>query len=138
MLPRLAVLTGAAFALMTVAVPLPGGTTAHAGGVALLALTFGVGTAFVCVSLVLLLQAALFGDGGLTTLPVNALAMGLLGAATARGAYAMLRRWSGRVAAFVAGLLTIHWFLRLVARGRLHWFGWYCLAAGTVALALLA
>ena len=36
-IPRLAVLTALAFVLMMVAIPLPGGTSVHATGVALLA-----------------------------------------------------------------------------------------------------
>lgn len=43
----------------------------------------------------------------------------------------------GFVAAFLAGLAAIAWMLRLVARGKLHWFGVYCLLAGGAALWLL-
>ena len=41
-LPRLAVLTAATFVLMTVMIPLPGGTSIHLSGAALLALIFGL------------------------------------------------------------------------------------------------
>jgi cobalt/nickel transport system permease protein len=77
--PRLAMLTALAYGLGLVMVPLPGGTSGHALGVALLALIFGVRSAFLAYSLVLLLQSLLFGAGGITALPVNALAMGLVG-----------------------------------------------------------
>ena len=83
--PRLAVLTALVYALSLVMLPLPGGTSVHALGVGLLALLFGIWTAFLAYSLVLALQALLFGAGGLTALPINALAMGLAGAATAVG-----------------------------------------------------
>jgi len=43
----------------------------------------------------------------------------------------------GAATAFVSGILALHWFLRLVARGRLDRFGWYCLVVGTGALAAL-
>jgi undecaprenyl-diphosphatase len=36
--------------------------------------------------------------------------------------------------AFVSGLAAIHALLTLVGRGRLHWFGPYCVAAGIAAL----
>ena len=91
-IPRLAVLTAFCFVAMMVMLPLPGGTSAHATGIALLALLFGVWTAFIAVSVVLLIQALLFGAGGVTALPVNALAMGLVGSAAALFAYRSLWR----------------------------------------------
>lgn len=81
--PRLAMLTALAYGLGLVMVPLPGGTSGHALGVALLALLFGLRLAFLAYSGVLLLQSLLFGAGGITALPVNALAMGLVGGAAA-------------------------------------------------------
>lgn len=81
--PRLAMLTALAYGLGLVMVPVPGGTSGHMLGVALLALIFGVRLAFLAYSLVLLLQALLFGAGGITALGVNALSMGLAGSAAA-------------------------------------------------------
>ena len=92
MLPRLAVFTALAFLLSTVMLPLPGGTSGHAVGVGLLALIFGPWIAFMAYSLVLLLQAVVVGAGGITALPVNALAIGFLGAWTTVALYAALRR----------------------------------------------
>jgi cobalt/nickel transport system permease protein len=82
-IPRLAVLTALAYGLGLVMLPLPGGTSGHALGVAPMALIFGVAPAFLGYSLVLLLQALLFGAGGITALGVNALAMGLAGSLAA-------------------------------------------------------
>jgi cobalt/nickel transport system permease protein len=92
MLPRLAVFTALAFLLSTLMLPLPGGTSGHAVGVGLLALIFGPWIAFMAYSLVLLLQAVVVGAGGITALPVNALAIGFLGAWTTVVLYAALRR----------------------------------------------
>ena len=108
-LPRLAVTTGLAFGLMTLSVPLPGGTSVHAMGIGLLALTFGVWTAFLSMSMVLLLQAVLFGEGGITTLPVNALAMGLAGSAAACLIHGALRPLHRKLAVFAGafgGVMT--------------------------------
>lgn len=106
-LPFLAATTALSFVLMMVALPLPGGTTAHAAGIGLLAVAFGGWMAFLAVSLVLVMQALLFGDGGITALPINALAMGLVGAFAARAAWRLLgRRWE-TVALFLAGWLSI-------------------------------
>jgi cobalt/nickel transport system permease protein len=99
--PRLAVATAAAFALMMVTVPLPGGTTVHVSGVGMVAALFGVWNAFLALSLVYLMQALMFGDGGVTALPVNALAMGLAGSLAAVAVLRVLGRRT--VGLFAAG-----------------------------------
>ena len=80
LLPRIAVFTALAFVLSTLMIPLPGGTSAHALGIGLMALLFGPWTAFLAYTLVLLLQSLVMGAGGITALGVNALAMGFTGA----------------------------------------------------------
>lgn len=99
--PRLAVATAAAFALMMVTVPLPGGTTVHVSGVGMIAALFGVWQAFLALSLVFLMQALMFGDGGVTALPISALAMGLGGSLAAVGMLRLLGR--GTIGLFLAG-----------------------------------
>jgi cobalt/nickel transport system permease protein len=106
-LPRIAVMTAFCFVLMMIMLPLPGGTSAHAAGVGLLAVLFGVWICFLCISMVLLLQALLFGIGGVTSLPINAIAMGLAGGAAAVYSFRLLRRVNQRVGLFVAGWLSI-------------------------------
>jgi cobalt/nickel transport system permease protein len=106
-LPHLATLTALSFVLMMIALPLPGGSTAHASGIALLAAAFGVWTAFLAVSLVLAMQALLFGDGGITALPVNALAMGLAGSLAGYWSWRLLRRFNETLALFAAGWLSV-------------------------------
>lgn len=106
-LPFLAAYTALSFVLMMVALPLPGGTTVHAAGIGLLAVCFGGWMAFLAVSLVLAMQALLFGDGGVTALPINALAMGLAGSFTALTAWKLLGRFNETVALFLAGWLSI-------------------------------
>jgi cobalt/nickel transport system permease protein len=107
LLPRLAVLTALAYALGLVMLPLPGGTSGHAVGIGLLALLFGLRLAFLAYSLVLLLQALLFGAGGITALPVNALAIGLVGSATALGTRRLLAPLQPELAVAVAGALSV-------------------------------
>jgi cobalt/nickel transport system permease protein len=106
LLPRLAVLSALGFVLMSVMLPLPGGTSVHASGIGILAVMFGPWITFAVVSLVLLLQALVFGAGGITVLPVNALAMGLAGAAAACLGYRLLWRVDERAALFAAGWLA--------------------------------
>ena len=106
-LPWLAALTAAAFALSFIALPLPGGTSAHVTGVGLLTVVFGFWQAFMAASLVFVIQALLFGDGGITTLPLNALAMGFAGAMAARGLFLALRRFHISLALFLAGWIGL-------------------------------
>ncbi len=102
-IPRLAVFTALALVLSTLMLPLPGGTSGHAIGVALLALLFGPWIAFMAYTLVLLLQALVIGAGGLTALPVNALAMGWVGAWCAVLLHRLIAPWH-RDAAVLLGV----------------------------------
>lgn len=115
LIPRLAMLTALAYGLGLVMLPLPGGTSGHALGVAMLALLFGVRLAFLAYSGVLLLQALLFGAGGLTALPVNALAIGLAGGATAVATFRLLRRVNETAAVALAAWLAVMVSATLVA-----------------------
>lgn len=136
-LPFLAAYTALSFVLMMVALPLPGGTTVHAAGIGLLAVCFGGWMAFLAVSLVLAMQALLFGDGGVTALPINALAMGLAGSLAAVGVLHVLGRrtiglfaagWIGTVvpAALVALVLGLQPLVAKAADGTPLFFpfGW--------------
>jgi cobalt/nickel transport system permease protein len=105
--PRLAMLTTLVYGLGLIMVPIPGGTSGHMLGVALLAMIFGVRLAFLAYSLVLLLQALLFGAGGITALSVNALALGLLGATTAVTTKTLLTHINASAAVAVATWLSV-------------------------------
>jgi cobalt/nickel transport system permease protein len=101
-LPVMGSLTALAFALQTLRIPVPGGTSTHVVGTALLALLYHPLAAFVCASIVLAVQALFFGAGGVTTLAVNALAMGLAGPGAGWLAFRALRRLGDAPAAFAA------------------------------------
>jgi cobalt/nickel transport system permease protein len=106
-LPAVGALTAVAFVLQTIMIPLPGGTSAHLVGACLLALLRGPLVAFLCESLVLLLQALFFGAGGITVLGVNALAMGLFGPAVAWLVFSALKQRAPRLGAFLAAYLGL-------------------------------
>ena len=101
-LPVMGSLTALAFVVQTIRVPVPGGTSAHLVGVVLLALVVHPLAAFVCEGLVLLVQALFFGAGGVTTLGVNALAMGLVGPGAGWLVFRAARRLGEAPAAFLA------------------------------------
>ena len=105
-LPLVGTLTALAFVIQTIMIPVPGGTSTHLVGVTLLALLHGPLLAFLCESLVLLVQALFLGAGGVTVLGVNALAMGLLGPLAGWLAWRLLRRLSERTALFLAGWIS--------------------------------
>ncbi len=63
------------FLVMMFNVPIPDGTTAHAVGAVLLAVTVGPWVTMISVSVALLIQALLFGDGGVLAFGANAFNM---------------------------------------------------------------
>jgi len=77
--PIMGLLTALFFAAMMMNYPIVGGTTAHLLGGASLGLILGPLAGCISVTIILVLQALLFGDGGLTTLGANVLNMGIIG-----------------------------------------------------------
>ena len=79
-IPLLAVLAAGIFAIMSMNMPIPFGTSGHMVGGALVAIVFMAPEAAVLVfTAVLLIQALFFGDGGITALGANVLNMGIVG-----------------------------------------------------------
>jgi cobalt/nickel transport system permease protein len=72
-------LTALFFAAMMMNYPIIGGTTAHLLGGAAIGLILGPFAGLISVTVILVLQAFLFGDGGLTALGANILNMGVIG-----------------------------------------------------------
>jgi len=77
-LPLISSLAALSFVIMMFNIPVPGGTSGHAIGAAVIAILFNPWIAFVSLSIVLLIQALIFGDGGITTYAINALSMGFI------------------------------------------------------------
>lgn len=112
--PLLAVFSAFSFVIMMFNLPLPGGTTGHAVGMAVAAIVLGPWAAVVAISVALLVQAVFFGDGGITTYAANCLNMAVAGVFVAAAAYALLAGKAAPesprrvVAAAVAGYLSIN------------------------------
>lgn len=66
------------FLIMMFNIPIPDGTTAHAVGGVLLAITLGPWTAVIAISVALLIQALVFGDGGILAFGANAFSMAVI------------------------------------------------------------
>lgn len=77
--PIMGLLSALFFAAMMMNYPVVGGTTAHLLGGASLGLILGPWAGCIGITIILVLQALLFGDGGLTTLGANVLNMGIIG-----------------------------------------------------------
>ncbi|MCW4001466.1 MAG: energy-coupling factor ABC transporter permease [Candidatus Bathyarchaeota archaeon] len=77
--PMMGLLTALFFAAMMMNYPIMGGTTAHLLGGAAIGLILGPFAGCISMTIILVLQALLFGDGGLTALGANVLNMGVIG-----------------------------------------------------------
>ena len=106
-IPLVAGVSAISFVMMLIAIPFPGGTTMHLGGVAIVSLLFGPWIAFSSISLVLLIQALLFGEGGVTSYPINIIAIAFIGSFSAYYSYKLLSSFSKNSAIFVAGWASI-------------------------------
>ncbi|MDD5674038.1 MAG: cobalt transporter CbiM [Chitinivibrionales bacterium] len=69
--PLLAIGAAFSFVIMMFNVPIPGGTTGHAVGAVLVAILLGPWAAAIAVTVALVIQAMLFGDGGITAIGAN-------------------------------------------------------------------
>lgn len=79
-IPLIAVLAAGIFALQSFNLPVSMGTSGHLVGGALAAIVLGSPFAAIFIlSLVLIVQAIIFGDGGITTLGANMVNMGVIG-----------------------------------------------------------
>lgn len=70
-IPYLAMASAFSFLIMMFNVPIPGGTTGHAVGAGIIAVLLGPWTGVIAVSVGLIIQAVVFGDGGITAVGAN-------------------------------------------------------------------
>ncbi|MFZ2514132.1 MAG: cobalt transporter CbiM [Candidatus Lutibacillus vidarii] len=112
--PLLAMFAAVSFLVMMFNVPIPDGTTAHAVGAVIIAIVLGPWAAVIAVSVALLFQALLFGDGGVLAYGANVVNMAILMPFVG---YAVYRLIAGRsaltatrrvVAAGIAGFVGIN------------------------------
>jgi len=114
-IPLVAVLAAGIFAIQTMnmALPIsivPGGVSGHVVGAALAAIVLGSPFAAIFIlTLVLLLQAIFFGDGGITSMGANIINMGIIGGFLGFYSYRSLNSVFGSrfVAAFSAGWVSL-------------------------------
>lgn len=103
-IPLMAVLAAGIFAIMSMNMPIPFGTSGHMVGGTLIAIVFMAPEACVLVFfVVLLIQALLFGDGGITTLGANVLNMGIIGGFVGLYTFKGLKNFIGKYPAIGVG-----------------------------------
>lgn len=77
-IPFLAMAAAFSFLIQMFNIPIPGGTTGHAVGGAVIAILLGPWPAVLAVSIVLVIQAIVFGDGGITAIGANCFNMAVV------------------------------------------------------------
>ncbi|MCE5213688.1 MAG: cobalt transporter CbiM [Methanobacterium sp.] len=109
MVPLMAVLAAGIFAIMSMNMPIPFGTSGHMVGGALVAIVFCAPEAAIIVfTIVLLVQGLFFGDGGITALGANVLNMGIIAGVVGLYTFKGLRKSIGKYPAIgVAAWLSI-------------------------------
>ena len=85
--PLLSVFAAFSFVVMMFNLPLPGGTTGHAVGMAIASVVLGPAISILAISIALLVQALFFGDGGVTTFGANCFNMAIVGSLSAFAIY---------------------------------------------------
>ena len=101
------------FAVQMLNFPVAAGTSGHLLGAALAVVLVGPYAATLALSVVLIIQAFLFADGGLTALGLNIFNMGVVGVWASFGIFFILKKLLPKtkssivVASFIAALLSV-------------------------------
>ncbi len=111
-IPYLGMAAAFSFIIMMFNLPIPGGTTGHAVGSAVIAILFGPWAATVAVSVALIIQALIFGDGGITAIGANCFNMAIFMPFTAYYLFSLFsfnpaRKAQVLFAAFISGYLSL-------------------------------
>ncbi|OHD63694.1 MAG: cobalamin biosynthesis protein CbiM [Spirochaetes bacterium RBG_13_51_14] len=110
--PYLGMAAAFSFLIMMFNVPIPGGTTGHAVGAGIVTLLLGPWVAMVSVSVALIIQALIFGDGGITAIGANCFNMAVVMPFVALWVFKLVRGkaaggWRVSAAAFLSGYLGL-------------------------------
>jgi cobalt/nickel transport system permease protein len=110
--PYLGMAAAFSFIIMMFNLPIPGGTSGHAVGAALIAILIGPWAAMIAVSVALIIQALLFGDGGITAIGANCVNMAVFMPFIAYYTFRLLN-WDSRepkrimIASFFSGYISL-------------------------------
>lgn len=112
-MPLLGIGAAFSFLIMMFNLPLPGGTSGHAVGAAIVAILLGPSAAVISITTALAIQALLFGDGGILAFGANTFNMAFVMPFAAYYIYKILNGKSevgkrNYIAAFAAGYISIN------------------------------
>ena len=107
-IPYIAMSAVFSFLIMMFNIPIPGGTTGHAIGAGLIAILLGPWAAVISVSIVLIIQAFVFGDGGITAIGANCFNMAVVMPFVSLWVFKLISgreysAWRFKLGAFLAG-----------------------------------
>jgi cobalt/nickel transport system permease protein len=94
--PLLALAGAFSFVVMMFNIPVAGGSTGHAVGATLIAVLLGPWAAVIAESIALVIQALVFGDGGITAIGANCLNMAIVMPFVGYGLYRLIAGRSDR------------------------------------------
>ena len=114
MVPLMGVLAAFIFAAQMVNFPIGGGTSGHLMGGVLIATIVGPYGGLVIMATILILQALLFQDGGITALGANIFNMGVVGAVLGYAVFKGINKITGNIR---FSLFTASWFSVVAASG---------------------
>lgn len=85
---------GSVFSLLAMmfVLPLPGGTTGHISGTALLSILLGPWASVIAISVSLIIQAIVLGEGGITAIGANSMNIAVIGSLSGAAIFAILNR----------------------------------------------
>lgn len=111
-IPYLGMAAAFSFIIMMFNLPIPGGTTGHAVGSAVIAIIFGPWAAMLAVSVAIIIQALIFGDGGITAIGANCFNMAIFMPFTAYFIFKVFSKKTAKkpgvtFAAFISGYLSL-------------------------------
>ncbi|WP_432663559.1 cobalt transporter CbiM [Wukongibacter baidiensis] len=112
-MPLLGICAAFSFLIMMFNIPLPGGTTGHAVGAALVAILLGPYSAVIAVTIALAIQALFFGDGGILALAANCFNLAFVMPFTASYIFKIIRdifssERGEYIGAFAAGYISLN------------------------------
>lgn len=111
--PMVGIVATVVFAAQMINFPVGAGTSGHLMGGALAAVLVGPGTAVLCLSVVLIVQAFVFADGGITALGTNITLIGLVTVIIGWAVFRLLvcalpdRSWSVAAAAATGAFVSV-------------------------------
>jgi len=112
--PVLAIGAAFSFTIMMFNLPIPGGSSAHAVGAVLLAILLGPWAATIGISVALIIQALIFGDGGVLAIGANCFNMAFVMPWVGYWFYELIKGQADTVstrsmtAAFIAGYVGLN------------------------------